>query len=67
MRTFRINKTQNITKAMRELKLALGLSLLDHWEWNLDHTETHYIINIISGLPLYLPEEELFIWKMSYQ
>jgi len=63
---YHISKTQNITVAMRKLKLALGLSLLDHWEWTLDHTETHYIVDVHGKMPTTLSEPDMMVWKLTY-
>jgi hypothetical protein len=63
---FKIRKDQRIHRALRDLKIACGLSLLDHWEYRLDQTDSHYIIKVVRGLPPYVIEEDLMIWKMTY-
>ena len=63
-----VNKNQPIHRALYDLKKALGITQLDHWEYQLDHTDTHWVLDVNeNGLPPYRLDEDLFIWKMKYQ
>lgn len=61
---YKIKKDADISIAMIQLKQILGFELHERWQYTLEPTDTHYVLNIVE--PYERDEPKLTWWVLLY-